>query len=481
MAAFKPVNVEVTPLPTAKPKFRVLREEAECLAAGEEGRSLIMQATDTTGNPMVYVKYDGTINVGLLQKPEDIAAVFELVRSGTYSAHLSGIGEGGRITVSVRESETSAMVENNEQKGKDIEALIVANGILTQDELDERIEYLKEIGIDKKNAFYYLILLCIKPQKNGAIPKPKTLYKVVGKKEGNPIAELLIGIANGENVILEGPKSVGKNVIWETVGWLLNSTVILLQCNGRMTKAEMFGFEATDNSAKNSLNENGLSHFLGIFSKKVLSKDGTEFALNLAKSMSPTLVMENGSILEALERANNGCGAILVLDEMNLSEPNTLSGAINDIADGHTPEIFVAGKGVVPVNRKNFILGATQNGTGGDFVGTRKQNDATMSRFSCIKMKTPNSIMPLLRQMHLDGLEESVYDKFDAIYKEYKTGVESGIYPMSCLNIRGFKAALKRVSVGRDIKASISICVNNTVPNAEDTALLDSAVENILG
>lgn len=469
--------IEVTSLPTSKAIFRGIYEEAESMAEGTEGRSVMLSATSTTGKPMIYAQIDGK-NIGLVQNPSQIEEAFEIISSGNFSSHLCGAGEGGRVLVKVRESDTPAKAQDESSKGDTIEKDIVSKGLLTQDGLDERIKYLKSIGVKKGDSDYALILRAIKP---GNAPKPDTMYKVVGgKKADNPIHEMLTSIALGENVILEGPKSVGKNVMFETAAWLLNCRIVLMQCNGRMTKAEMFGFEATDNSAKNALSASGLEAFFGVLKGNLQNAEGVDFALNLAKSMSPTLAMENGSILEALEIAEKGQGVILVLDEMNLADPNTLSGAINDIADGHTPDIFVAGKGKVKINRDCFILGATQNGTGGDFIGTRNQNDATMSRFSCIKMETPNSIISLLRQMNIDGLEDSVYDTFDRVYKNYKDGVESGTYPMSCLNIRGFKAALRRIAVGRDIKQSISICVNNTVPHADDTALLDAALDDII-
>lgn len=470
-----PYTVEVTSLPIAKTLFRSLYDEADALPIGSEGRSINLTATDTTGKPLIYAQLDGT-NVGLLQKESDIERTYHIICNRSFSAHLTGTTEDGRILISIRES-NSDVSEDYIQLGNLIEKELIQNEVLSQEELNERIGYLKEAGINKGDSDYAIILRNIK---RGTVPKPETIYKVVGKKSLNPMHELLISMALGENVILEGPKSVGKNVMYETAGWFFQSRIILLQCNGRMTKAEMFGFEATDNSAKNSLTGEGLMSFLTLLANGNTSESALDFAINLAKSMSPTLKMENGSILEALEIANRGEGVILVLDEMNLCEPNTLSGAINDIADGHTPEIFIAGKGKIRINRDCFMLGATQNGTGGDFVGTRKQNDATMSRFSCIKMKAPNSIISILRQMEITGIEDSIYDTFDLVYRTYKDGVQDGIYPMSCLNIRGFKAALKRISAGRDIKTSISICVNNTVPNDADTKLLDSALDSII-
>ena len=478
-------EVKCTPMPNMRLQFKGLREEAQALSEGSKGRRVLLRAIEpTAGHPMIYLEAQGK-KMGIIDK-SDIEKIYDIVKSTSYNAYVYGVGEGDSIKILVEEaSEPADPTLINKEEGKDAESRILSDNILPKEEMDERVAYLKTIGIKKGDPDYALILNTIKP---GTSLKPETLYRVVGNKEENPLHELLVSIALGENVILEGPKSVGKNVMYETAAWIYNCRIVLMQCNGKMTKAEMFGFEATDNSAKEALTINGFKSFIelikkiikGFFKKEEPSDEGVDFALNLAKSMSPTLKMENGSILEALEIANSNNGVILILDEMNLAEPNTLSGAINDIADGHTPDIFVAGKGRVRINRDCFILGATQNGTGGDFVGTRKQNDATMSRFSCIKMQTPASIISLLRQMNIDGLEDDVYDTLDNIYKNYKEGVEADIYPMSCLNIRGFKSALRRISIGRPIKASVSICVNNTVPNAEDTELLDSALEDIV-
>ena len=97
--------IEVTSLPTSKAIFRGIYEEAESMAEGTEGRSVMLSATSTTGKPMIYAQIDGK-NIGLVQNPSQIEEAFEIISSGNFSSHLCGAGEGGRVLVKVRESDT---------------------------------------------------------------------------------------------------------------------------------------------------------------------------------------------------------------------------------------------------------------------------------------------------------------------------------------------------------------------------------------
>ena len=209
------------------------------------------------------------------------------------------------------------------------------------------------------------------------------------------------------------------------------------------------------------------------------AEKATNFILNTLKSLSPSLKMVNGPILESLELASRGVGVIFLNDEMNLGEPNFQTGSLNFLADGHTAEIYVGGKGVVPICRDYFYMGATQNGVGGDYVGTHKLNDALASRFKFVKMAKPSSILGILRTAGKQ-VDEATYLIIDKIYKEYMSGVESGTYPMSSLNIRGMKSAIEEVYYGASVKTAVAENINNSVQSDDDTDMLNTVVDTLV-
>lgn len=405
---------------------------------------------------------------GLLDEIYDIT-------KGSYDAYITG-KQGMTIIIEVSEKETISKVRKAASASK-ADALLSSG--LSQESLDERIAVLESYGISEKSTLYDRILSKIGKQPDGEeISRPIKLYKDSSKKV---MMDALSMISRGHCIILQGPKSVGKNVLWETISYLLNSRIYMLQCNGRMTYANMYGSTGTDNSSKNGITKERAKAFLSFMrgSEEDNSFDmASEFMESMAMSMSPTLTLSPGPVTEALLHAAKGYGAILLLDEMNLSDPNTLSGAMNALTDGHTKQVYVKDLGNVPIS-PSLIVGATQNGVGGNYLGTRQQNDATMSRLNCIVLENPSTIESILRQVPDVYVEDEVYITLNKVFREFSNLTLSGVSE-SCMNIRGFERALECISDGMDIKKALEYCVINTVPGEDDIQSLTQMLDNLL-
>lgn len=400
------------------------------------------------------------------------------------------VGKSGKaliLEVEERQSEDSCKTKIVKNLGIASKEDIVDFGILEESEIDERIKYLKSQGISEENPIFSLYLQQIRKQTDGNnIKKPETVYKGVGKAGSATkklIEKMLVHIICGHNLILQGHKSTGKNVAWETVAWLLNCQLISLTCSKRMTSADIFGHASTDNTLKDGISKDGASAFLTVTANidnngyKWLD-EASDFVEKVSKAMSPSLVLSPGQITKAMMLANEGVGVILLLNEMNYSDPNTLASAINDIIDGHTDYMYITDMGNVPIS-KSLIVGATQNTLGGEYIGTQQQNGALMSRCDCIILDKAPNITALLRQAKpIFPLSDETYTTLNNIYGEFMNLVDSGQVSEGSLNVRGFKRAVEAISLGYTITEAVEECVVNTVQNSDELEVLMEAVDN---
>lgn len=491
-------QISVTPVVTEKKVFNELVSEAQGLGDGGKGRQVILKPVSSNGRDMIYISVQGK-NIGMAKaSEEEKTSLFPLLESGCYMANLSGEEEKRKLIISIEETAEA-------QVAADIKSLARSEkekleNLIGKEETEKRLSFMAGFGLTEKLypklflKFMELVISIISSRKEaglGLIPEPATLFITHNKKsDANALLTMAQGMVAGRSVCLEGPMARGKNVAWESMAWLTCCEQIRLQWDARTNKGSAFCHESTDNEAKNSMTVERLADFLSwlveafrikIFRKKPDSEEGLKFGLDVIKSMSPSLKMVNGPILEALELANRGIGVILLNDELNLGDPNTVSGFLNDLMDGHSPSIYVAGVGEIPINHDRLFIGATQNGVGGDYIGTRKQNIATMSRLQTVIMEGSSSVLPILRtaEFSKDVSEEDLL-LIDKIYKEFDRGVTSGEYPESSLNIRGFKGAVDAVALGKSVETAIILNVINGIQDNNDRDMLKTVVDTLL-
>ena len=490
--------------PSERATFNSLLSEAGSLGEGVKGREVNLKAITTNeGTPsernLIYLSVEGR-NVGLqMADKEDKEEIFPLINGGCYKAFVTGVSNDGKnLLISVEETEEQQVQVADKNKIKSAKEQL--ESLLGKDELADRLSYMSKFGLVEKvyptlyGEFLEKMAVIVEGVLKAGEPlpeKPSTLFISASKKDdgNNPLLSLARSWVIGRPTCLEGQKGLGKDVAFESFAWLTGCRLVTLQWHGRTTRGDAVCHETTDNSTKQKLSVEGLVEALNWFRGSVVSKlfkkdeekaeKAASFLLNTIKSLSPSLKMENGPIMEALELAARGVGVILLNDEMNLGEPNFQTGTLNYLCDGHTPNIYIGGKGVVPICREYFFVGATQNGVGGDYVGTHKLNSALADRFKFIKMGRPASIRGILRTAG-KTVDETVYDLIDNVYKEYSRGVESGEYPPASLSIRGMKGAIEDIYLGAEIKVAIAENINNGVQSDDDTDMLNTVVDALL-
>ena len=121
----------------------------------------------------------------------------------------------------------------------------------------------------------------------------------------------------------------------------------LITFNKRMSSEDIYGAKTTDNSASQMLTDDRAGAYLTVMQGKgtsqVTLQKAIEFQLYKAKAASINIVQEASQFVEWLLH-----GGLMVLNEMNLSDPNFFASIFNQLLDG-TKFLYVPGYGRVDV------------------------------------------------------------------------------------------------------------------------------------
>lgn len=337
-------------------------------------------------------------------------------------------------------------------------------------DLDERIEYLASHGVTFEttpNEWICALDLMMSLSVNQEA-KPDRLY--VNTQKISPIRKVLLGLAqpNRRMTILEGEKSVGKNVCWESIGWLLNRPIEQNTYSSRTTAGDTLGRPMTKPTDNKKLTPEYAEEFIMSLKKESHLVGGSAFLAELSHNMAPNVELKQGALARALLTAEER-GTIYIADEMNLSDANMFSSLFNTLTDSHSRWYDISGLGKIEISR-NLIIGGTRNPIG--FVGTNVQNAATMSRFQVVRIKSPESISELLEGANYNGIIaapgvslKTLIKNASDIYDVFAEAVRGKTVSDSCLNYRGFQAAIGEALAGIPLKDAI---MDNVVYNAED-------------
>ncbi len=386
-------------------------------------------------------------------------------------------------------------------------------GIITQNEIDEILAVMRENRLDE-----FLIASCIKKYRahKKRPQKPSCIWidPYIGETTGEGVISKCIRRAlYGYGILLEGDKSVGKNVLAETVAWLLWKPWYGMTLNEQMTLDAYFGDRTTDNSASDRIRQYdmqlltkkqhlekkmelffeaktkrmdvekayaetyGNPDFFSEEEKKIL-KEAEEWERLKAQGATVQIITEDSALILC-----NDDGGVLIADEMNLGDANTNASVFNPLLDGRA-RMYVKGRGDVTISQDLVVIG-TQNS---DYEGCMTQNDAMVSRMGKIILRQPKSVKPQLKasvkaNVEKDGfdwnkikLPDDAFNQAERFYKEcYKAATkDTPTLTPACLNIRGFVRALSITaeSIGNShLRENIEIEVVNPCPDDEYEAL----------
>lgn len=297
----------------------------------------------------------------------------------------------------------------------DIEAYLLGNNIPKRDIKD----------IFKKHTQY-------PESEQHLIPaKPKTPYM---DKEGL-LADSIIYLLGGDAQLLEGDASVGKNVLVQTMAWVLQKPLITISMNAQVDKFELVGSP----TAKMEVDQNG---------------NGV------------SVVGFNPSGLVRMMQ----CGGMVLLDELNASNPAVMT-VLHNITEKSQKSIDIEGYGHVKADDGFVVYGAYNPG----FEGTVELNEAFDSRFPTLDFGKNKSIIDLLRihdeSKHVDeqtlGIIEQVYVKL------YEMVAERNEIDAKILAFRRFASAAyysERMGLEKALRQNVA---NKASDEGQKTAIMD--------
>lgn len=455
------------------------------------GKEAAKTVLDEKGLVMVTLKLiDGKV-VGMFNGKEvghvrgeekEILAEF-LADLGTLAAEVTSMDKGNLLG-------TVRFASNAPKPTRisiaDAMSRIVADGIDSQENLEEKLKYLKEnkvssIAIANLFASYRKYPSAVAAR----IPqRPNTLFV-----DTTEILQTVVPSANeGKHLAFEGEKGVGKNVLTETMAWLYNRPLYEFsfnsaQSNNTLLGGKTFADEKEDTKEdKKELVKSALS-FLKM-AKKSLFKGETESHEDselekaqriLYKALGKndkSLVFEMSSILEAMVN-----GGILVVDEFNTAQPSILS-VFNSLLDDRG-RMEVTGLGQIVKDRSFFAI-STQNK---DYEGTFELNEATADRFEPVIFPAPINIIDVI-QARVPGIGYDVANECNTLYMGIRAAVtdpDSDI-DMQALSIRGFVSACEvTLRQGVPLNKALISHVANRIKDIDSRDAVKSMIEIQLG
>ena len=207
---------------------------------------------DTLSNESIFAVLDTMIDTDTEKKLDEDSVVEILGTEYTVSLKET---DGKNITGELTVTKAKAVVERKSKVSDEIQSLVdekVSAGVITKEEADKKVEIMLKNYVDEPlmKAVISGWKLYKKPV-HGLRCEYVDPYLEDYRKQGKQglIADELRNAVNRFPVIMEGEKSVGKNVFVETIAWLLNMPLFLITFSRNMSPSSVYGEKSTDNSA----------------------------------------------------------------------------------------------------------------------------------------------------------------------------------------------------------------------------------------
>lgn len=390
-----------------------------------------------------------------------------------HSAMVKAIAnEKGNIVCELKFSESSVV---SKVKVKDLIKDIIKRGIDTKENLSQKLDYLKrnkvpEIAIVTLFSSYAEYSDDIK----GKIPTmPKTLYVDNGT---GILAKSIAYINVGRNLLFEGDRGVGKNVLTETLAWLYNRPLYEFSSNSQHSNNALLGTQTFENDEKEDdeieMTETAKSFLKlkNLFGKKDVNEDdltGIQKFLHkfLKRGDGKKLKFDRSTIIEAFE-----VGGIIVLDEFNTSLAHVMP-IFNSLLDDRR-RIAVPSYGTINAH-SNFCAIATQNK---DYQGTFDGNEATIDRFVPVIFPSLNSIEEIL-QSKVPNVDYATLATCQSLFLGIKSAIQASEIDEKCMTIRGFIDACLVLEQGISLKDALIDNIANKASDLDDRKAIINMIE----
>lgn len=310
---------------------------------------------------------------------------------------------------------------------------IVSKGIMSAEELEDRISVLQDYGVTSKQmAGVFATYRVYDSEVKKLIPdKPKTLYK----DESGIMKRSIAYVNMGRNLMLEGDRGVGKNVMIETMAWLFARPLYEFSLNSQHDNTSLLGGKTIE-----------------------VDDDG-----NNVMGFDPEVIVQAGE-----------AGGILVLDEFNTSVGHVMS-ILNSYLDDRR-RLSVPGYRVIQAH-ENFVAIGTMNK---DYQSTFELNEATSDRFVPIIFPKNKSIIETLKAK-CPTIDIQVVQKCNRVYQGILKCVTDGEISEKAITIRGFIDACMGTEMDIPLKQALIDNVANRCSDLDERKSIENMIEDYVG
>ena len=247
----------------------------------------------------------------------------------------------------------------------------------------------------------------VNPDMEYRIPKLKYYYYGEAVWE-----EAITAILCGENLLLEGSKATGKNVLAENL-------------------AVAFGRPNWD-----------VSFYANVDASSLIGADTLE---------NGRVVLRPGPIYECAKWGGFG-----VLDEINMAKNESL--AVLHATLDFRRIIDVSGYGKITLDDATRFIATMNYG----YAGTRELNEALASRFMVILMPyiSPENLAKLFRQ-EFPTMRNKYMEQFIGLFQDIQTKSENSEISTKCLDLRGFLSSIHLMNKGLEANKALLMGIIN--------------------
>lgn len=287
----------------------------------------------------------------------------------------------------------------------------------------DMLDFLREEGVSEKivsEIEYFRRHYAVSDSEKSRICEPQFQY--YGKDIWEEAAAAILA---GENILLDGPKATGKNVLAQGL-------------------SAAFGRPSWD-----------VSFYINIDAETLIGADTFE---------DGAVKLRKGPIFRVAEEGGFG-----ILDEINMAKNESLA-VLHEILDFRR-QIDVPGYGRISLHEATRFIGTMNYG----YAGTREVNEALASRFMVVRMPVISiSNLEKLIKTQFPKVKPEYIKQFALLFDEIRQKSESGEISTKALDLRGLLASIRLMERGLAVGKALELgMVNKCFDSYERQLVLD--------
>ena len=245
---------------------------------------------------------------------------------------------------------------------------------------------------------------------------------------GEEILEMAVmALLDGENLLLVGNKTTGKNILAENLAWLFGRPIYNMSFHVNTDSAALIGTDTFENNE---------------------------------------VKLRRGPVYRCAQYGGFG-----ILDEINMAKSDAV--AVLHAALDYRRLIDVPGYERISLHPATRFIGTMNYG----YAGTKELNEALVSRFMVIQVPTlSQEDLNRLMDQTAPGMDFSMLDQFSSLFLDLQEKAVNGEISSRAVDLRGLLSALRMIKQGLAPARAIEMGIVNKCFDDFERQLVDDVV-----